>query len=182
MEFSWKIFFCVFVVNSIFMVLMNVSRIMGNLPARHSIIPGTTQEFLYFEDFWVHIPGDVFFVPFVIAAFVHVAMTGKLATRDWVFFVTFTILCAYVFIQLVTYPGHKPDFNNNPSGGLNFSGWAHLIYFSVCWAMAILCIAHTVGGNIDGPVLYWGWEGGILYLLCQPLDWLAGNFEPLKTI
>lgn len=182
MQFNWRILVAVFVVNSIFMVLMNASHLLGQLPPRRSLIPETEQKFLYFWDFWVMVPGDVICVPLIVNVFVHLVFEEKLTFRDWVFALILACSWAWIFILLLTGPNHKMDFNNHLSGELNISGWVHLVYFSLGWAMGWVCLTHLVEGNISGPVMYFGVAGTIVYFFCQAMDHITGNFAPLTKL
>jgi hypothetical protein len=70
MEFSWTIAVAVLLVNWFVMGLMfMLQQCDRNMPERHSIIPGTRQKFLYFQDFWTMTWGDAVGVGLIQIAF-----------------------------------------------------------------------------------------------------------------
>ncbi len=92
------------------------------------------------------------------------------------------LACGHLLFVILTNPAHKPDFNNTASGGLNLGGWVHVAYCGICWAMAMISLAHIIEGGLRGPVMWYGLIGGVTYLVTQVMDHALGNFQPLTKV
>jgi len=173
----------VVLVNSFWMVVMFVAQQLDkSLPARHSIIPGTNQKFLHFQDFWTMTYGDAVGVSIINVAFIHLAVAGFLGVWHWVIFLAMIFALAAGFAKMCMSQGHKPDMGFPDIGKISLIGILHLPYFGFGIVAGAFCVWFIFTGDLRGPVLYTGLLGAAIYAVFWGLEVRSGNFDPLKRV
>lgn len=182
MEFSWSIFLVVCVVNTLCMVLMLLTQSLDKgLPPRGSLILGTNQKFLYIQDFWTMTYGDLFGVPLIFNAFVHLVVQD-IANLWWGLLVA--LVSTLAFLKMCLGKNHKPDYGFPNIGKISLAGIMHLFYFGAGMGAAIMCLWGVfVTGSLPwlSPVTWVFLGGGVLYIGCFVVEMKSGNFDPLET-
>ncbi|MEK7541147.1 MAG: hypothetical protein AAB529_02860 [Patescibacteria group bacterium] len=183
MDFSWTILLVVVLVNSLWMAAMFATQQLDkSLPPRNSVIPGTNQKFLYFQDFWTMTWGDAIGVALINTAFVHLAVNGCLGVGHWLVFATLVIAFSLGFAKMCMGQNHKPDMGFPATGEISPIGILHLPYFGFGMVAGAFCISFVFTGDLRGPVFYVGFGGAAFYALCFVAEVKSGNFDPLKII
>lgn len=192
LEFDGWLFVAVVAANFLCMAIMAVAQELDHLPPRHSVIPGTNQRFIYMQDFWSMIYGDIIAIPLIANAFMHVAAAGLVSDTEWLVLLVIATVDASGFYLLCVHPNHKPDQGYPEPGKIGWNGIAHLPYHGVGMAMSLLAIfhifhidgvisvLHIFSGDLNGWPLYVGLVGGVIYVAFFILDIRAGNFASLK--
>lgn len=181
MEFSWTISAEVIAVNLLCIGLMIGTQYVIKLPPRNSIIPGTNQFFLYWQDFYCQFVGDTLGLVLIQLAFAHIVNQG--INYPLPFLITFAVVAAtdaVFFTQMCLSDKHKPDYGFPVPGKISLSGRLHSVYHGVNVAIIVAMVYFGVVGQ--APlwtiiVAAFGlaiWIGGVI------ADAKSGNFNPLK--
>jgi len=179
-EFSWWIFVAVCVANTLYTGILYVAQVLDkNLPARHSIIPGTNQKFLHMQDLYRTVCGDLFGVPLIINAFVH--LVARDAANFW-WGLIFALIGSVIFLMICLKKDHKPDLGFPKTGKISLNGMLHLPYFGIGIGASIICLWNLFTGYLYGPVMLIAFMGGVFYLICYVAEIKSGNFALLKKI
>lgn len=180
MEFSWTIAVVALLVNWFVMGLMFLlQQCDRNMPERHSIIPGTRQKFLYFQDFWTMTWGDAVGVGLIQVAFWHLAYSS-FNTLLWPGYGLAVFAFMVQFARMCLSDNHKPDMGFPEIGEISAIGKLHLLYYGMSMAAGLSCVIAIVSGHLRGIPLWIGLAGGAFYALCFVLEIKSGNFDPLK--
>ena len=184
MEFSWLIFVSVVIANFLCIGVMLLAQALDkSLPTRNSIIPGTNQKFLYIQDFWTMVYGDMFGVSLITTAFVHLAVNEYVNLWQWITLVTITVVSAIGFMKMCLGKDHKPDYGFPEIGKISTAGVLHLPYFGVGIAVSAVTTWNLVAANLwKEPTMWVGLAGGAWYITCFILEIKSGNFDPLKRV
>lgn len=179
---NWTIFIVIFIANALLCLVQlcaeKIDENSGKIAPRHSLIPGTKQRFLYWEDFYTQTYGDFLGLVWIVNGFYSIIPTltnyGLLA---------FGLLCIISYITFIVprlAKNHKPSWGEPIIGKISFGGRIHSIYFSLTLAMAIMCIYEITTGKITGIILWTTLAGGLIWALSCVADILAGHFDALK--
>lgn len=180
MELSWLIFALVMAANTLYVgAVMMAQALDKSLPARHSIISGTNQKFLYVQDFWTMTYGDLFGIPLITNAFVHLAVRDA-ANLLWLLLVA--ALSAAIFAKICLGKSHKPDYGFPQTGKISFAGILHLFYFGMGIGAVVACLWSLFEGRLTGLVLWLAVLGAAAYAVCFAAELRSGNLDPLKRI
>jgi hypothetical protein len=183
MQFSFVTLTAVVVVNSLYIGFMFLlQELDGNLPPRHSLIPGTRQKFLYVQDFHSYTWGDLFGIPLIFNAFAHLILNGEISDVQRFIFMTVVIIDGLGFMYMCLGKNHKPDQGYPEIGKVSAHGISRPPYHGIGEAMSLLVIWHIFVGSLRGPVMWVALAGGVIYIASFICDILAGNFESLKRI
>lgn len=147
------------------------------IPARHSLIDGTIQRFLYLGDFWTMSIGDLWGLPFVGAAAVSLAYDGHISISLLFIAIAVAIPGTMWFGFLCLQPNHKPDWGYPAPGKISACGIIHLIYLTFYVGAAVMTVWSTFSGQLRGLPMWLAWVGGLFYIGTFFADLLNGNFE-----
>jgi len=179
-EFSWLIFVLVMVVNIVCIGVMLLAQAVDkSLSARHSVIKGTNQKFLYIQDFYTMTYGDLVGVPLIVVAFVHLAVQD--ITYVW-WGLPVVVVSVPGFLKMCLGKDHKPDYGFPDIGKISFAGILHLFYFGAGIGASVMCVWGLIAGNLTGAVLWVALGGGAFYVGCFIAEIKSGNFDPLKRV
>lgn len=181
-EFSWMALIVACVVNWTWIAIMyGAQQCDLNMPARHSIIPGTRQRFIHMQDFWTCSWGDCLPLCLILNAFVTLAMADKITVWQWLSLGIMSVILGIGFLVMCLGKDHKPDQGYPAPGKVSLHGYLHLPHFGVSVSMVVLTVWHIIIGNFrGGPVLYLFIVGAVLWAITFVLDVKSGNFDPLK--
>ncbi len=183
---NWKVLLFVVLLNSLLCLLQylmgQIDSLRGRIAPRHSIIPGTRQKFLYWEDFYTQTYGDLLGLLWIMNTFAHLIISGKIDHLEWVIFVIVCVGSILVFLLSCLSPEHKPDWGYPLPGKISLGGLTHLPYFGALSGMAVISALNIVQGEIKGALFWATLMGALIYLFAFILDIKAGNFEPLKRL
>lgn len=155
----------------------------GKISPRHSIIPGTEQKFLYWEDFYTQTYGDFLGLIWIVNGFAHLIFKNKLSNWEWIIFLLFSILMMVVFFwSTAKAEDHKPDWGYPKKGKISLGGLVHLPYFGALSSMALICFINIISGDLEGVVLWTTLIGGLFYVGTFLLDIKSGNFDKLHKL
>jgi hypothetical protein len=183
MDLSWPIFWAVLVINACYIGFMHLLQTIDkSLPPRHSLIPGTNQKFLYMEDFYVLMAGDLFGLPLVMNAFLHLVLGGYIKFTELIVLAVIAVLAGIFFALMCLGEKHKPDMGYPKIGKISPHGVSHLPYFGVYVAASASCLWHMYCGEIGNQIIGIAFFGVGIYVSCFYGDIKAGHFEPLKLI
>lgn len=173
-----------FLFNAIACLLMFVAeqfdRLGSRIQPRHSIIPGTYQRFIYFEDFSTHTWGDPIGMGLVWAGFGH--LVGRLGAGEWVAFgIIAGIVAPLWFLRACTRPSHTPDWGFPARGKVSLGGVVHLwTHFGPCIGMVALGFWEWIFGAFSGwPLLIW-LIGIVVWIVAWRRDQQSGRFDPIR--
>ncbi len=182
MELSYIVVFKWFFFNLVMCLLQFLTqdeeRIRGRIPPRHSIIKGTDQKFLYWEDFSTQTWGDIAGLGLVWVAFGHVWKC--LAPTNWILAFGTALLGSFGFWLSCVRPQHKPDWGYPSAGKISLGGLVHLVYFGASLAVATIGIGVTIYGILQGIPLLLFIVGSTIWIAAAIDDFVKGRFDPRK--
>jgi len=158
-------------------VILLAQAVDKNLSAHHSVIKGTNQKFLYIQDFYTMTYGDLVGVPFIVVAFVHLAVQD--ITNVW-WGLPVVVVSALGFLKMCLGKDHKPDYGFPDIGKISLAGILHLFYFGIGIGASAMSVWAFFAGDLWGPVMWVALGGGAFYIGCFILEIWSGNFDPLK--
>ncbi len=182
---NWSVFLIVVLLNSLLCSLQylveRIDKTKGRIVPRHSIIPGTDQKFLYWEDFYTQTYGDFFGLVWIMNGFAHLLIKGQITSLEWFIFIFFTLVSIFIFLYSNLKSGHKPDWGYPSQGRISWGGITHLPYFGSLFAMSILCLINIFSGEIRGVLLWTTLSGGFIYIITIIVDIKLGHFDSIKN-
>jgi len=154
----------------------------GLIAKRSSIIPGTEQKFLHWQDFRTQTYGDILGLPGIIYGFYSLLSTS---TRSnlllWLLLMFLLVIaCVVWFANMCLTKDHKPDWGFPEIGKISLGGLVHLAYFGVICSMAIICLIAILLGILHGYSFLITFLGGGIWIISFIFDYYQGHFEPLK--
>lgn len=184
MEWNWDLFQLVVVINTAMCLLQygaqQIDMARGKIPARHSIIPGTKQKFLYWQDFYMQTYGDFLGLVWVMNAFAHLFIAESINWWMWAIFVIVFMFSCFMVLKSCLTVDHKPDWGYPEYGVASFGGLIHVPYFALNAAMGVVCIISMITGQLRGPVMWMALFGGVVILAMTIADKKSGHFDPLE--
>jgi len=154
----------------------------GKIAARHSLIPGTKQKFLYWEDFYMQTYGDFLGLVWVMNGFAQLLAAGKIDSLMWLVFSFFAVLGILATLKSCLAKDHKPDWGYPEAGKASLGGLSHLPYFGLQSGMGIVCLIKAFTGDLTGLALVMSVSGGVIISAMAVLDRKTGHFDPLARI
>lgn len=183
---NWNVFLLVLIINTTLCLLQflaeKIDKANRKISDRHSVIPGTNQKFLYWEDFYMQTYGDLLGLVWVMNSFVQLLVNGKVNNLMWLIFAGFAILGVYLTLKTCLAKNHKPDWGYPAVGKISLGGISHLPYFGIQLGMAAVCFIKIFSGELFGLPLLTTLGGGIIIVIMAFLDWQAGHFDSLQRI
>lgn len=184
---NWNLFVFVVIVNSILCIVQYLAQQHdlkdGRIAPRHSIIPGTKQKFLHWQDFYTQTYGDFLGLVWVMNAFAHLVVAGKIHLTSWIALLVITVAVIVKASRMFTSPEHKPDWGYPRPGAISPGGMSHLPYLSLNVAMVFILIVKIFTGDLTGVLLWTTLAGGAIWITSFIADMKTGHFEPLeKTV
>lgn len=180
---NWNIFLLVLKFNTVAcflqLVFQEIERRKGKIPKRRSLIPGTRQKFLYWQDFHVQTFGDFLGLLFIANGFVHLAMAGMSSTL-WTVFIASGTIFGGLFLKSALSHNHKPDWGFPTPGRISLGGIIHLPYFAILSGMSMVCLIAIIDGQMKGGLLWSTLGGGIFYVFIFWIDITKGHFDVLR--
>lgn len=164
-------------VNSIFLFSMLLSQCFGNLPTRGSLIPGTKQPFLYWQDFHCQKYGNAVGMPLMLATFIKVYANDQ-ELHWWALYIGIGLLATIIFTIMCLSKDHKPDWGFPAKGKINLGGIIHLIYFWFYVSIISFTLFHWTKLTANDWSIFFA--GLIIYAISWWKDVKSGNFDPLK--
>lgn len=184
MNWNFEVFFCVVITNTALCLLQfmfqTVDKRRRKIAPRHSLIPGTKQKFLYWEDFYTQTYGHFLGLVWVMNGFAHLLINGKIDGPLWIIFVFVFFISSMVVTAVCLASDHKPDWGFPKIGMISLGGASHIPYFSLNAAMTIICLFHAVTGTLSGALLLTTAIGGAILIITAIADLHAGHFDPLN--
>lgn len=160
--------------------IQELDRREGAIMARHSLIPGTHQKFLYWQDFSTQTWGDMLGLGLVWVAFAHIK--HMITPLGWVMLTGIGLASAVAFWAMCTRSTHKPDWGYPRMAQTSAGGSTHLVYFGTSTAFAVACLPYIIGGALKDWPLALFLIGSVIWTAAACVDWAAGRFEKLKPI
>ena len=170
------------IINTVFCLMQllaeKIDKNRGKIAPRHSFIPSTKQEFLYWEDYFTQTYGDFLGLVWIVNGFYSIIST-----------LTNYELLAFVLLSLVSYIGfliprlaknHKPSWGEPIIGKISLGGRIHSVYFSLTLAMAMMCIYGMATRKITGIIFWTTLAGGLIWTISAIADLLTGHFDAFK--
>lgn len=179
-----KLFLIVIAINTSLCLLQYLFQLIdlknNKIAPRHSLITGTNQKFLYWQDFYMQTYGDFLGLVWIMNAFAHLLIAGKIFQSDWIIFVPVFFLGIILTLNSCLSRDHKPDWGFPEVRKISVGGISHLPYFGLNSAMAVICFIKMVSGQLTGILMWTYLFGGALIMLMAIADYKAGHFEGLK--
>jgi hypothetical protein len=177
------IFVFILMINSMACLLQflfqEIEKTNGKIPKRGSLIPGTKQKFLYWQDFHVQTFGDFLGLLFIANGFIHLAISGMSSTL-WIVFIASGIIFGGLFLKSALSYNHKPDWGFPAPGKISLGGIIHLPYFAILSGMSTVCLITMINGQMKGCLLWSTLGGGIFYVIIFLIDIKKGHFDAIK--
>ena len=181
---NWNLFVIVFFVNTALCLIQYFFQYLDikrkKLPVRHSIIPGTNQKFLYWQDFYTQIYGDFFGLVWIMNAFVHLAAAGRILYISWIAVLVISIAVSVKAFRMFTSKDHKPDWGYPKAGAISLGGMSHLPYLGLNIGMIFILIIKIFTGDLTGILLWTSLAGGVIWISSFVADMKTGHFDPLQ--
>lgn len=149
----------------------------GRIPARHSLIPESTQKFLYFEDFRTQLWGDSLGLPFVGAAFVWLIINSQANAYQIGLALILGVEATSLFSYQCLSWRHKPDWGYPDIGEISWGGGAHLVYFFFYIVASSAVLWSIINGTLSGLPMWLALAGGGFYIATYVADLRAGVFD-----
>lgn len=178
---NWKIFFVFAVVNTglclLQLMFQKIETKKKKIPTRHSLLPGTNQKFLCYEDYYTPY-GDIFGLVWIMNGFY--TMVPLLSNYE---LLAFGPLCAvsaisYVAPRLST--SHKPTWGEPTPGKISTGGYIHMFYYAIQLAMGIMCVYGAIVQKMTGIVLITSLMGGLIWAASCIADLVTGKYSSLE--
>lgn len=180
---NWSVFVWALIINTALCLLQflaeKIDVAKGRIPARHSLIPGTEQKFLYWEDFYMQTYGDFLGLIWVMNGFAQLLAAGKINNLMWLIFAFFVILGIFLTLKSCLAKDHKPDWGYPEAGKASWGGISHLPYFGIQSGMGMVCLIKAFTGDLIGLSLITTIGGGMIIIIAAVWDKKAGHFDPL---
>lgn len=184
MEINWYIAIAWFLVNAgclyVQYQLQYLDLANGRIQKHDSVIPGTTQRFLYMQDFATNSWGDLFGLSLVQVGFIHLCLARHVTLVYWIELGFIAILSMYLFRHMCLGSQHKPDSGFPKTGEISSSGMWHLPYFGINAGIAVVDTTMILTGPLRGPVMWLSLAGGAIYIAAIIYDVARGNFAQLQ--
>ncbi len=188
MEFSFPLTLTVIFLNlaviAINFLIQQLELAKGKIAERGSIIPGTRQEFLHWQDFHAQRIGDTVFLNGMFIAFWHLLLfaPGAITFFNTVVFVIIFCVDSSLFSKMCTKDKrHKPDWGFPKAGKVSWGGTFHSFYHGFGVAVATFCLWHYFYTDLlSGFPAFLFWVGVAGYVACFVADIRAGHFAKLK--
>jgi hypothetical protein len=182
----WSVFFVVVLLNTSLCLTQYLveqsDKKRGKIAPRHSIIPGTNQKILYWEDYYSQTYGDFLGLVWIMNGFAHLLVNGQITAIQWIIFATTSLAAALIFLFINLKPGHRHDWGWPAERKISWGGSSHLPYFGINTGMAIVCVIGMINGQIQGLLLWTTLAGGGIWIISAMMDALTGHFDPLKKV
>jgi len=150
---------------------------------RHSIISGTKQVFLHWQDFYLQKLENTIFLSAVFVIFWHLwVFTGYLSLSNVIIGIAIMLANATIFL-IICAKGkeHKPDWGFPAAGKISVGGWYHVIYQSFGVGAVALCAWHIfITGYLTGWAVWMFFFFLAGFALSLIMDIRAGHFAKLK--
>ncbi len=184
MEWNWLFFFMALWINSSLCLIQYAAQqidvVRGKIPARHSIIPGTNQKFLYWQDFYMQVYADLFGFLWLMNAFIHLWIRGYITQWLWIIFWVVFVVSIALFLKSCLAKNHKPDWGFPAVGRISLGGISHLPYFGLQAGMGAVCFISMFTGALEGALKSALAGGAGFVFLMFMFDKNAGHFDHLK--
>ncbi len=176
MELYWPVLVTVMVVNDLWVGTMILAQVFDkSLLPRHSLVPGTGEKVLHIVDFQTMTWGDLFGVPLIVNAFVHLAMQD-IANLWWA--LPIIVVSGVAFAKACLGKYNTPNY-----GPPNFKNWSpsdmlHAVYFGTGIGATVVCLWNLfVTGDLPwtSPVTCVALIGAAFYGVCFAADKKAGK-------
>ncbi|MFA4871833.1 MAG: hypothetical protein WC610_02125 [Patescibacteria group bacterium] len=154
----------------------------GKLQGRNTLIPGTNQQFLYWQDFYCQLYGDLIGLPLITWPFFYLVMTDKVSAHQWISLCMLTLIGAIFFVNMCLSKTHKPDSGYHEVGKISWVGIIHALYLGLNAGGILIMVWSIINGNLHGPIMWAANTGSIFYLITFIMDTRAGHFAPLKRL
>jgi hypothetical protein len=154
-----------------------VEQKMGRMPKRHSIIPGSKQKFLCWEDYYCQTYGDILGLVWVMIGFY--SMIIKLTNYEWLMFGVLCLISFIIFLVPRIKKDKRPTWGES-NGKISIGGYIHSVYFSLSLAMTVMCLYGMLIGKLIGVYVVLVLGGVLIWSVSCLIDLLVGNFAPLK--
>jgi hypothetical protein len=181
--FAWKLLVIALLANSAYLlVILSAQRLekqAGKLRARHDIIPGTRQIFLYWQDFTTQVAGNTFLMPFVLYVFLWQLLYQGFHSSVWLWFIGIAIVDMCLFAMMCLAKDHKPDWGYPLPGRMSVCGFLQLLYHGAFTSIIAISLYSLVmhWADIPGMIMI---TCLVIYLAFARLDYKFGYFEKLK--
>ncbi len=184
MNWNWQIFFVVAIINTTLclgqLAAQRIDQGAKRLPNRYSIIPGTEQKFLYWQDFYSQTYGDFLGLIWVMNTFAHLLINERIIWPLWIIFIAVLFIATVVFLNTHLNNERKPDWGFPKNSRISLGGISHLPYFSLNSGMTAICLLEMLRGQVSG-IFFWTTLSGLLvWLLSVITDYHAGHFDKPK--
>lgn len=153
------------------------------MPVRGSIIPGTNQKFLYWQDFYCQRYGTVG-IMLIWIGFMHLVRFQYLSFWEIVVYIAIALCDAIGFTYMILRKkNHKPDYGFPEAGQVSKSGIIHSIYHGLTISAVVMLMYHStfIATSISLPPIL-ALHGIILYIIIILQDIKAGHFALLKPV
>ena len=152
----------------------------GIIEPRHSIIPGSDQKILYWEDFYTQTYGDFLGLIWIMNCFCQLLVKGQLGLMDILILIIVGGASVYLFIINKLNPRSKPDWGKTLDGKLTIGAISHFPYFALLSGMSAVCLINMLLGQVTGWLLITTLIGTVIYGITVLLDFTSENFSLLK--
>lgn len=153
----------------------------GDVQERGTLIPGTNQTFLHWQDFYCQMYGCMIGLPLIATGALHLMYYGHVdSIAQWIAFALIIPVDAILFTMMCLGNKHKPDWGFPEVGNPSVGGLFHSCYHGVIVSFAVICIWHIILGNLRGEVMWLVVVGGVIYVISFLVDIRAGHFKKIK--
>jgi hypothetical protein len=144
---------------------------------------------LHWQDFHTQTWGDLVGLPGVFYGYITlnstlnsapilINATFNASVLHSLFLLLIIIVSIAFYLRMCLNSSHKPDWEYPRSGAISPGGFAHLIYFGIMCAMAMVCFLGMIFGILRGTNLLVTLIGGGIWITAFIADVASNHFEP----
>lgn len=173
-----------FVSNSLYLGLLYAIQEFGepiNFPVRFSRIQGTSQKFLYLQDFHTTTWGDAIGIPLMLVAFIWLS-ANVFVWWSYLLIAFTSALVAILFARSNLVAQHKPDIGFPATGKISRTGAVHLPYLGFNVTANLVALFFLAIGFLPTEIMLMWISGLAVYGLSFVFDIKTGNFDPINKV
>lgn len=185
MTIQWRVVALVVLVNWLACLaefgVQQVEARYGKIPPHLSIIPGTQQQFCYWQDWACLTLGDFFGLAMVQVALAHLWLNSHVSRGQKVWLIALMVVGCLIQFSIASRPLHKPDWSYPTAGHPSWGGVLHTLYFGANVGISAICIYHWIyTGALRGKLLWMALFGAVIWLGSFRYDVATGRVASLK--
>lgn len=150
----------------------------GKIPLRHSLIPGTKEKFLHWEDYYSSTYGDLLGMPLVIYGFYQ--LIPHLSSYELISFGPLCIVSNIFYLAPRLLSVRRISWGEPAIGKISLGGYVHSFYFALLLSMLMMCFYGALTHKITSPTTWMVVLGISIWGAFFMADIRSGHFKDSK--